>query len=324
MEDLAEERPASPESWARWVALALVLSLLLHAGFVWWASHHPVRIFQEIPEQPAPRAFRVDRVETEAQVIPDEPATPEDPAAKPALRPSPVNVAPIDFGGEKAVARPAAPKPGQLGIEKEPVPKVGLESGASALNLAKATAMPNDDLNAMRRAMAGEMPTAPAQPALEIARTAGNPGAEGENSVPQGYSDLDQLLGQTGGLSEEQAPIYMPSAALFDYDQSVVRPEAITELGKLGELMRKHPEVRFNIEGHTDSFGGFEYNARLSLARAEAVKTWLVQQAGVDPSRLGTRGLGSTKPIAATEGTVEEQQPNRRVEVVILSPDRGQ
>lgn len=323
MEDLAEERPARPESWARWIALALLLSLLLHGGFVWWASHHPVRIFQEIPELPAPRAFRVDRVETEAQVVPDEPSPAEDTARK-ALKPSPVDVAPVDFGSEKPVARPATPKPGQLGIEKEPVPKVGTAAGESAANLAKATAASvEDDLNAMRQALRGEQPSAPAQPAIEIARAAGGPGKEGESSVPEGYSDLDQLLGQTGGLTEGQAPIYMPSAALFDYDQAVVRPEAITELNKLGELMRKHTEVRFSIEGHTDTFGGADYNARLSIARAEAVKAWLVAQAGIDPGRLGTRGLGSTKPIAPASGTVEEQQPNRRVEVVILSPDGG-
>jgi outer membrane protein OmpA-like peptidoglycan-associated protein len=97
----------------------------------------------------------------------------------------------------------------------------------------------------------------------------------------------------------------------------------VTSLQKLGELLRRNPQARFRIEGYTDSFGGLEYNAKLSLARAESVKSWLAQNMGIDPARIDTRGLGSAKPLVSTEGSIEEQQLNRRVEIVILRGDGG-
>ena len=138
-----------------------------------------------------------------------------------------------------------------------------------------------------------------------------------------GLDDLDDLLAQTGGLTASAGPIFMPSDVLFGYDESFLRPEAITSLEKLGELIRRNPEARFRIEGHTDSFGGADYNAQLSLARADSVKRWLAETMSIDPTRIDTRGLGSTRPLAAVTGTVEEQQLNRRVEIVILRADGG-
>jgi outer membrane protein OmpA-like peptidoglycan-associated protein len=112
----------------------------------------------------------------------------------------------------------------------------------------------------------------------------------------------------------------MPADVLFGYDESFLRPDAITSLGKLGELIRRNPSARFRIEGHTDSFGSPDYNARLSLARAESVKQWLAGQMAIDPARIDTRGLGNSRPLVAASGNIEEQQLNRRVEIVILRP----
>jgi len=53
------------------------------------------------------------------------------------------------------------------------------------------------------------------------------------------------------------------------------------------------------------------------------VKNWLARTMAIDPARIDTRGLGSTKPLAPTGGTIEEQQLNRRVEIVILRADGG-
>ena len=170
----------------------------------------------------------------------------------------------------------------------------------------------------MREALLADVPASAAQPAVELAAAAGRTGSEGADSVPAGYSDLDDLLAQTGGLTTAAGPIFMPSDVLFGYDESFLRPEAITSLEKLGELIRRNPDARFRIEGHTDSFGGADYNARLSRARAESVEQWLADRMKIDPARIDTRGLGSTRPLAPTTGSVEEQQLNRRVEIVIL------
>jgi len=82
-------------------------------------------------------------------------------------------------------------------------------------------------------------------------------------------------------------------------------------------LIRRNPKASFRIEGHTDATGTPEYNLELSKRRAEAVKAWLVQALHIDASRIETVGFGSSKLIVPADRSIDEQQPNRRVEIVI-------
>ena len=88
---------------------------------------------------------------------------------------------------------------------------------------------------------------------------------------------------------------------------------------KLGNLIEKNRTAVFRIEGHTDSFGGDDYNTMLSLRRAEAVKEWLVHSKNIAPERISTVGLGKTRLLVPGNGTVEQQKLNRRVEILITS-----
>lgn len=322
MESL-EEKPPKAEPWTLWIIAALIVSLAIHLAFLWWARGYPIKTFSDsYYEEMVPRAFKVDRVEIDADLL-DSGDTGAETVRKAA--PAPVNLPPEDIAAEKPAEMAPPSTPGQLGIASEPVPKVGLPAADTAsLPDGAALAALDEDLNSMREALLAEQPASSAQPALALAAAIeGRPGASGESSVPAGYSNLDDLLAQTGGLSATQAPIFMPSDVLFGYDESFLRPEAITSLEKLGELIRRNPDSRFRIEGHTDGYGGEEYNARLSLARAESVKQWLAAHMGISPGRIDTRGFGSTRPLVPATGTIEEQQLNRRVEIVILRPDGG-
>jgi outer membrane protein OmpA-like peptidoglycan-associated protein len=71
----------------------------------------------------------------------------------------------------------------------------------------------------------------------------------------------------------------------------------------------------FLIEGHTDSTGDAAHNMDLSKRRAEAVKSVLVSQFGIDGARLTTTGLGATKPVASND-TPQGRAENRRVEFI--------
>lgn len=319
-----DEKPARAESWPGRILLALVISLALHAAFVWWAHDYAVQTFSDsYYEQLVPRAFNVDRVDIDSRLLEDEVATPA--AATTSAPPVPVDIPADDISTEKNAAPAKTSKPAQIAIAGEAVPEVGTSALSTATALQEAaTASLEEDLNAMREALLAEQPSSSSQPALLLAEAAGNAGGGSEAAAPAGYSDLDALLAQTGGLSESQAPIFMPSDVLFGYDESALSPGAITSLEKLGELIRRNPDTRFRIEGHTDSFGGPDYNARLSLARAESVKQWLTGNMGIDAARIDVRGLGSTRPLAPLTGTIDEQQLNRRVEIVILRPtNRG-
>ncbi len=318
-----EDEPPKKESWGPWFLLALCLSVAAHFAFFWWARSHAVNTFSDsYYDQMVPRAFKVERVEIDSRLLDNAPEPEKEIGRK--IIPAPVELPAEDISSEKAAVRAAPAKPGQLGLDEEPAPQIGLAASEAANRLTAATAAAlEEDLASMREALLAEEPSSAAQPAIELAAAAGRAGAGGPGTVPVGYSDLDDLLAQTGGLTAAAGPIFMPSDVLFGYDEAFLRPEAITSLEKLGELIRRNPAARFRIEGHTDAFGGADYNAQLSMARAESVKQWLAGTMSIDPVRIDTRGLGSSRPLAPVAGSVEEQQLNRRVEIVILRAESG-
>lgn len=131
-----------------------------------------------------------------------------------------------------------------------------------------------------------------------------------------GFSDLDQLLAQKGPLGSG-TKLQLPDDQLFEYDSDVLQASAIVQLQKLGTLIRRNPKATFSVDGYTDSFGTFEYNLDLSQRRADSVKRYLVEVMGINPAQIQTHGFGPTKFRSSPNGSIEEQSPNRRVEVVV-------
>jgi OOP family OmpA-OmpF porin len=80
--------------------------------------------------------------------------------------------------------------------------------------------------------------------------------------------------------------------------------------------MKKYPDLKIVIEGHTDNVGGEKYNLNLSQKRAEAIKSVMVTKFNIEPFRLMTKGFGYSKPIASNS-TKEGRQKNRRVEAAV-------
>jgi OOP family OmpA-OmpF porin len=107
----------------------------------------------------------------------------------------------------------------------------------------------------------------------------------------------------------------------FPFNSAKIPANEFTDIDKVAEFMKKHPEVTAILEGHTDSTGPAEYNMQLSKRRAEAVKKALIER-GIDASRLKVEAYGETKPIAPND-TEEGRAKNRRVEVVLV-PGKGQ
>ena len=131
-----------------------------------------------------------------------------------------------------------------------------------------------------------------------------------------GFSDLDQLLSQKGPLGSG-TKLRLPDDQIFEYDSDVLQSSAISQLQKLGTLIQRNPKSTFRVEGYTDSFGTFEYNLDLSQRRADSVKRYLVEMMRINPAQIETHGYGATKFRASASGSIEEQSPNRRVEVVV-------
>jgi outer membrane protein OmpA-like peptidoglycan-associated protein len=98
---------------------------------------------------------------------------------------------------------------------------------------------------------------------------------------------------------------------LFDSGKAIIKPASMGVINEVVKLMNDHPELKFRIEGHTDSDGEEDFNQGLSERRAAAVKTGLVNL-GIDESRLQTRGWGESKPVDDNT-TPEGKANNRRV-----------
>ena len=100
----------------------------------------------------------------------------------------------------------------------------------------------------------------------------------------------------------------------FDVNKATLKPESMGVINEIYQLMGEHPELKFSVEGHTDSDGETDFNQTLSEQRAETVCDKLVEM-GIDPARLATKGFGETIPVAPND-TPEGKATNRRVEFV--------
>jgi outer membrane protein OmpA-like peptidoglycan-associated protein len=105
------------------------------------------------------------------------------------------------------------------------------------------------------------------------------------------------------------------SDVLFDTGQYTLKPGAREKLAKVAGIILSHPGLKIQVEGHTDSVGGDEYNQKLSENRANAVRDYLVGQ-GLSATSVEARGFGKTRPVA-DNSTAAGRQMNRRVEMVV-------
>ncbi len=102
----------------------------------------------------------------------------------------------------------------------------------------------------------------------------------------------------------------------FDFDKSDLKDESIPELERIVEFLKDNPNIKIQIEGHTDDVGSDDYNNKLSLDRANSVKNYLVN-AGIDASRIKTVGYGKKQPLV--KGTSDDARAkNRRVAMRII------
>ena len=111
------------------------------------------------------------------------------------------------------------------------------------------------------------------------------------------------------------------SDVLFDFDSANLKPGAREKVARVAGILKSHPDLKIEVEGHTDSVGSNDYNLRLSERRAESVRTSMVQQ-GVNRDVVGTAGFGESKPVA-TNSTAVGRQQNRRVEIVVSGESIG-
>lgn len=132
-------------------------------------------------------------------------------------------------------------------------------------------------------------------------------GAGGTASgTSQGAAAIEHALADTGKVD-----IY---SIYFSFNSDVIREESEPTLKDIAEVLRRHPDWRLNVNGHTDGIGSDQFNLDLSKRRAAAVKDALAKRYAIDPQRLVTAGFGKAQP-KDTNDTLEGRAHNRRVEL---------
>jgi OmpA-OmpF porin, OOP family len=127
--------------------------------------------------------------------------------------------------------------------------------------------------------------------------------------------------GQTIGPDGCPVPVSIDLKGVnFDYDKSNLRPDAVQILTEANEILKRYPELKVEVAGHTDSKGTDAYNQALSERRARAVYDYLTSN-GIDAARLvGPNGYGESRPIAPNTNEDGSDNPegrakNRRTEL---------
>jgi len=211
---------------------------------------------------------------------------------------------------------------------------MALAAGGMALAACSSTPAPNANLNQAKAtyAEAANDPlvrqTAPvklsdAQDALNEAQTAWNNNED--KAVVDHHAYLAQRYAQTAMVSAKARSNAAQAAStareitlpgmLFKVGKADLNAQGEKAVGDIASFLQTRPDRTVEVIGHTDSTGSAKINAKLSEERAEAVKTALVKQ-GIDASRIQTKGVGPSNPVASN-ATAEGRQKNRRVVVDI-------
>ena len=322
----------SAVSFKHWFLPAVVMSFLLHCGLLYLCSQKTLDRFgsSDLPRL-VPRTFSISRVQIDPKLLEADSKPAEKPGKTAGDLGTIKNLTQFDGSFDKDIkefrATPDVNSPENTQLKEKP----GVDTQSAQIAAAKAKAESavamEKELSEVRQQLLSDKPDAPSRPKIATGsnknsgktdnQDVSDTALAGNAGLPAGFSNLDELLSGSGQVGSGTAPILMPTDLLFDYDSANLRPGATASLQKLGHLIQRNPQSVFRVEGHTDSFGSDQYNMDLSQRRAETVKTWLVGNMSIDPDRIQTQGFGKTRLIVPAERSVEEQQLNRRVEIVI-------
>jgi OOP family OmpA-OmpF porin len=126
--------------------------------------------------------------------------------------------------------------------------------------------------------------------------------------------DLDQCPNTPKGATVDARGCWTYAAkVMYDFDSAEIKSEAFPMLDEAVLILKKNPEIKVEIDGHTDNVGPAAYNMTLSERRAKSIMKYFVDH-GVEAERLTIKGFGFTKP-AASNDTKEGRAKNRRVEL---------
>ena len=326
MATLSENHPsAHSRHLATWMWIGLAISLLIHGSAIVWMRSTVLEGFstgEKLQLAPPKVVMRQAKIDPKTladsapakmpELAPKVPLAVAFTAEKPQAGEMKVEPKPIDLSNKIPTEKPAAPA--EIGeamekMQKSMQSKVDSELAEIAGSLTK-----SGPVSANQPSLGLKNALAQATAAAEAAVASNSP-TNKMASIP-GRQTLEQALSGNAAPSEER-PIGIPGGALFKHDSSDLGPDSLPILRQIALLAQKFPDYTLVITGYTDATGTADYNLRLSQRRADAVREWLVRNAKIAPVRVESRGRGMEDLVVDAERSVEEQAPNRRVEVML-------
>ncbi|MEP6670975.1 MAG: OmpA family protein [Chthoniobacter sp.] len=298
----------------KWLLRALVISLLIHAALLLFFNFKKLENFgnsdtaQLAPPMHVMRQVKIPELQDQDTklVLPDK------------VQPKQIALPKDAPTLEDVIVTPAAPEATAPLVQEKP--KVDL-SGFESLekNQGNSLAALEKQLSGVAGSIMDKSMRSATQPRIVLPANPrlGDGGSGSSGGIP-GRATLDDALGKVGGPIANRA-IAMRGGALFEWGKAELLPNAIQDLQKLGQLIKRNPKATFIISGHTDHTGTHDTNLILSQQRADSVRDWLVANLGLDPMRITSVGKADDEafPDLGPDKSIDEQAPNRRVEIVI-------
>ncbi len=119
----------------------------------------------------------------------------------------------------------------------------------------------------------------------------------------------------TPSVNLDTATKYIPKLVLFEKSKPIMLPQSYEELDNLVRMLKRFPNKKVVVEGHTDNVGDSKLNLKLSEERASGVVDYLIKK-GIKSDRLSWKGYGDMRPLT-TDNTNDGHAQNRRVEFII-------
>lgn len=309
------------------LGIALIIHVLVAGALGWYKipGLSTPYFHREVPAGP----FTVKRIEINPDSLKAQQNDPiaKLPVAEPPRNPSQYNLDPNLVGKAMqaplpALSTPSVPEPSKViaGADlSQTVPFV--ESDTAKISAEIAKVQPGTSSGPMVSSkLAQDLISAspgPSQVGTPAGSQATGNGAAGK--LP-GFKDLAPGFRTSNpNLSNLPEPVLLrlPSDVLFDFDSAQLKPDAGGLLAQAIALITQYPQADVQIDGYTDSFGKADYNLTLSQQRSEAVQAWLQQHITQGGYKFHSLGHGSANYVVSSQGTIEQQQPNRRVEILI-------
>ncbi|ADG18277.1 OmpA/MotB domain protein [Paraburkholderia atlantica] len=130
---------------------------------------------------------------------------------------------------------------------------------------------------------------------------------------------LDTAIASYAPPPPPPAVVTLDSMSLFDSGRAQLKPGSTRAMVDALEMIKAHPDKRILVAGHTDNVGNPQSNLKLSTARAQAVRDWLIDVSGIAETQFAIQGYGDTRPIASNASD-DGRARNRRVEITLV-PD---